>query len=529
MSGADDRVPDWLPRALSRDWRALFFLPRKHPRHLDTTAGLMGDLRALYLARGDVTLLDEGINRGCRELKRAGSRTSVPPDFHAGLAGLLQARYQHGGDPADIEEALRHIRTALERAGTVAPEQSPKLMCNLAFTLRSRFEAAGDFADLSEALDLARRAHQEAPPTLRPKTAYMLSTILAVRFTKLGESADLVEARLLAADVVAQLPDDHPELAAYVAHLAAVEMNVYRRTGDPHAREQAGLHHERLLDRLDTVEAIRPVVVANWSLMLEADIDYLDPAQWLQPGGPSTEREPYVRLARRMLPELQAAARQAEGTAYWSHAMVAVARTYLSIYAAGRRDDDLRSAVAAAAVAVRSTPPDEPDHADARMVAAAVRLASAVRHDTLSDVTAVESHLAAVVHHRLARPAMRVRAARFLTSVRMALQDPAGALAVSRLALDLLPLLVWPGTSRPDREFRLALAADVGRDAAAAALSQGRLADAVEVNEAGRAVLWSGVLSMRADLAGVAAAAPELARELTRVRLALAEDAYVAR
>ncbi|WP_306213491.1 CHAT domain-containing protein [Actinoplanes sp. RD1] len=86
------------------------------------------------------------------------------------------------------------------------------------------------------------------------------------------------------------------------------------------------------------------------------------------------------------------------------------------------------------------------------------------------------------------------------------------------MAVDLLPLVAWPGLPAAERESLLIAGAGLADEAAAAAIEAGRPAEAVELVEAGRAVLWGQWLATRNDLSAVAAVSPELATRLQESR-----------
>ncbi|MBW6435713.1 hypothetical protein KZ829_18385 [Actinoplanes hulinensis] len=494
-----------LPRAAHHYRHALATLPSDHPRRLPVTANLMACLRALFLTSSDRIHLDDAITLGRHQLDQAGPAAQLPLAFHTSLAGVHNARFQYTEDPADLDATLDHLRTAADLAHDTEPGMLPALRSNLAFTLRLRYDTTRDPDNLTEAIDLARRAHRDAPAAVRPKTAYMLSSILMLRHRDFNDSTDLDDALHLATDVVDRTPQDHPEYSGYLAHLATLEVEHHRRTRDPHALERAAAHYERLLDLLDAAPAIRPVVIANWAQILE------------------TTGDTRFALVTRMLPELEAAAEEARGSAHRPGALTALARAHLAVHEIQGTADNLHTAIASADEAIATTPPEHPDHADHALVAAAARITRWADHGDHTDLDRAGTLLTGAANHPTAAPAVRIQAAHALITARTTAGDTAGADHAARQAVDLLPVVAWPGVPRFDQEFRLAQVADVSSDATAAVLAAGHhCGEAVEVNEAGRAVLWAHLLNQRTDLAAVGAAAPHLAAAMARVRRDLA-------
>jgi hypothetical protein len=95
-------------------------------------------------------------------------------------------------------------------------------------------------------------------------------------------------------------------------------------------------------------------------------------------------------------------------------------------------------------------------------------------------------------------------------------------------AVDLLPELAWRGLDRRDQEAWLARTGGVVANAAAWAIESGSAGHAVELLEAGRAVMWSQIAQLGSDLRQLSAVHPELAAELEELRGALrAQDRWL--
>jgi hypothetical protein len=99
--------------------------------------------------------------------------------------------------------------------------------------------------------------------------------------------------------------------------------------------------------------------------------------------------------------------------------------------------------------------------------------------------------------------------------------NPENAAEGYAAAIELLPLVAWHGLDQATREHHLREWAGLASDAAAAAVTAGQLARAVELLEAGRSILWTQALHLREDLAALQAQAPRLAAQLEASRLVL--------
>jgi hypothetical protein len=112
----------------------------------------------------------------------------------------------------------------------------------------------------------------------------------------------------------------------------------------------------------------------------------------------------------------------------------------------------------------------------------------------------------------------RVKAGLTWGRISASTEDWADAADGYSAAIDLFPLLAWRGISRSSRQHLLEDWQMIANDGAACAIAAGDPERALQMLEAGRAVLWSQLLESRADLAMLRSAAPELAAELLQLR-----------
>lgn len=85
----------------------------------------------------------------------------------------------------------------------------------------------------------------------------------------------------------------------------------------------------------------------------------------------------------------------------------------------------------------------------------------------------------------------------------------------------MLPVLGWRSLPFADRARPLRDHPDLAGDAAAASISAGQPDKALELLELGRAVIWSQVLEMRADIDQLGEADSDLAKQLAAIRTQL--------
>ncbi|MFI7068362.1 hypothetical protein ACIBL3_45765 [Kribbella sp. NPDC050124] len=223
------------------------------------------------------------------------------------------------------------------------------------------------------------------------------------------------------------------------------------------------------------------------------------------------------------MPELEAVAEEAEGTALWPWAAIGLARAHLVIFALTGDGTHLQHAERISTADLDRLPADDADHAEYSTIAAQIRLARWSRTEQPADLATATRWLRSTVDHPTAKPLVRLEAARLLAAATIEDRDLQVALSACETAIDpCSPLLPGPasaGTTRSSGCPESPISASRPSPQRCRQTTRG----ALELNDAGRAVIWSGILNRRRDLDAVAAAAPDLAGRLQQVRQAVRE------
>jgi len=486
---------------------------------LVVTANLLTCLRLSYLsAEGTATyLLDEAIDRGRKALGEVPNESVVPLAFWSALGGIHHARHATTGAQAELDQALDCLRKA---ANVASPGDRFKLNVNLALSLAQAYEATGDASHLAEAVERARAAHSDSTGlAFRIKTAYMLSEVLGTRYRALGESADLTEALRLAEWVVEEEPIDHPERSGHLANLAGLEHDLYDRNHDPELRDAGIRHYEEFMTMLDHLPVLRPLFLANWAGSMATVIgERLLPGRLVPDDGLPPPEPEELDLLDRVISELTTAADEPDEQLSWAWASYVLSRLHLIRYWVTMSESDLDESRRIADAVIVRQPATDPDGTDYRIVAAQARLARWMRDSEADDFDGAMDLLKQGVGHVPSKPLRRVEAALLLASAAMERDRPEMALSACGRAVELLQVIAWPGVSRRDREFRLVAAADFGQTALGVGLAAGKPNEALAMSDAGRAVLWAGILNRRTDLSALAVVAPAFAERMQDVR-----------
>jgi hypothetical protein len=176
---------------------------------------------------------------------------------------------------------------------------------------------------------------------------------------------------------------------------------------------------------------------------------------------------------------------------------------------------------------VATTPTNHPDRAGRLSNLGNALRSRFVRVGDLTDLNAAIDGWAEATRSPVAAAATRLTAARQWADTVARRHMPAAAVDAYTEAITLLPLLAWRGISHHDTHHLLSQhAASLARDAAACAISAGRLDLAVELLEAGRGVYWAQLLGTRTDLTALIQVAPDLAEELHTCRMLLEQPTW---
>jgi len=436
---------------------------RKHPQHLASSAGV---LWAGAEISGSLETLDEAIRRYEDVLGGAARPGDVWSAAASRLCGALRFRYELSGDESSLDKAVEIGRLGVAEAHSRRWE----LANSLANALQQRYRRNGDIGDLEEAIELRRNSAALAVGPDRALHASGLGHALGMRFDRLGRPADLIEGVESLRTARELLSSRHVERVGIAVNLAFLVALRYRLMG-------------RRADADEAVTLLRDTLEERGEDHVQRGVLYNGL------GGVLGDR--------------------------------------------ARREHDragLDESVAAHRAAVASTSDSRTNHAIftlnlARSLESRARMepdvAAGARNTTAEDRSAAVGHYRAVAELSTAPVELRVQGARGWGALAHEAADGRGAAVAYRMAVELLPRLAWHGLGRPSREGRLAHANGLSNEAASAALADGRTADAVELLEHGRTILWLHQLALRTERDDLAARNPALARRLDEVQFLL--------
>ncbi|MFD4322423.1 CHAT domain-containing protein [Streptomyces sp. NPDC058548] len=466
-------------------------------------------LRARFRRTGDPADLDRGIGQF-----EAALRITPPGDpsrarYMNNLGNALQVRFERTGDPADLDRAITTAQAAVHATPAGHPDR-PATLANLGNPLRARFELTGDLADLDRAVVIAREVVRDTPSSHPNLGMYLsnLGLVLRIRFDRTGDLADLNQGIITAEEAVHATPADHPDRFVYLNNLGGALRTRFRRTGHLVDLDRGIGHLDAAVLAAPSDHPDRAMHLSNLGEALQirfgrtgdpADLDRaVSTAQAAVDAAPP-DRPDWAAYANNLGGALRARFRQSGDLA------------------------DLAEAIGHLEAAVRAAPPDHPDRAGNLLNLGRARLQRFERTGDRTDLDAAVSAFSEAQDVVSAAPSIRIEAAMGVAQL-LADSEVERAAEAAEAAVRLLPEVTLRRLERSDQQHALSDFAGLAGDAAALALAgswgtrRERATRALQLLEAGRAVLLSLALDARSDLTDLHRKRPELAARFVRLR-----------
>ncbi|SDT80679.1 tetratricopeptide repeat protein [Actinoplanes derwentensis] len=483
---------------------------------LRRATGLPGDARARantynnygtshidrFEFQGDLAVLDLAID-AFEQAADLATGTTAAADVLMNLGNARVTRYEQRGTTADLTAAIGLLEEAVQDTAPDHPVLAERLS-NLGLALSSRFEETGNRLDLDAALEACRRA-AELSDDHAERAAMLgnLGNVLGAVADHSGALLDLDAALTVLAEASATVPPHHPDAARHRNNLGLAWRAHFERTGRPGDLDAAIDAHRDAVARVPQTSPERPGYLSNLGVTLHCryyatgDLGDLDEAAACFESG-LAGLPPGSRDRPSMLGNLGSAltgkARQAGNRSLLDRAVTVLREASAS-------GPDRILATSHLATALLTAGSGEPGFTEA--MTALVRVAGSAA----------------------AAPALRLSAATTAGGAARQAGDLGLAVSAYRMALSLLPLLSGRRLRRADQEFHLGDQAGLAGTAAEAAIRADRPAEALELLEHGRAVMWGHQVALRGAAAVLRVRDPQAADRLEQLRDLLDADA----
>jgi tetratricopeptide (TPR) repeat protein len=473
--------------------RAVALAPAGHPDRARLLTYLSSACRQLFELTGTPAMIEEAAT-----VARAAVAESPSADLRTSALGELGTAltlwHRQAGDIRRLDEAVAALRTA------TAVKPTEVLRSHLASALLDRYLATGDTTALNESITSARQAIADTTPDdpLRPLRKNLLGRMLWHRGDQAGDREALAEAITVLREAAAETPADHMLQLSIHTNLGAAYAVGHHVTGAPDALDAAVAAHQRVVDQVPADHPKRGLYLGNLGASRYAKY-----------------------RATRTTDALDAAIESmlnavADTPAHHLPAVLSnLASMALDRHERTGTTADLELAVSSARRAVDLLPDDHPWRCAALTTLGQAHQAGGRIDEGLRELRQAAEQESAPV-------ATRIDAARLWGDTAHGAGRLDTALVAYSTAVELLPLLSGRELRQADQEQHLARHHGVVGDAAACAVTLGRPERAVELLEAGRAILATQVLENRNDLGELHVRAPELAARLAALREELA-------
>lgn len=416
------------------------------------------------------------------------------------LAARLESRFHHDRTVADFDTTIAAYESAL--TDRQSPAERAYLLTGISSAYWKRYENFGRLPDLEAAVRWGREAVADpsiSSPEDRGDALNSLAIALGRRFLRVGELTDIDEAIVTSRAAVKQMNYPMTRSASATRVLGALSnlrahlVIRYKASRALEDLEEAIMIGQAVAGRAVISSEHLPEALTNLAVTLSYRCDL--------PGGEDF-RDEAIAMGRQAV----AAAPASHPIRPWTLSILA---TILHAHPTERHDLD--DAISLFREAMTTAPPDHPVRVNMMDGLATALLDRFARDRSLVDLDLCIKVSRAVVSVSASDPHDRIHAAK-TWAVGAAIADLWRTAAEGyEAAVSLLPLASWRGGSKLTRERRLASKGSLARDGGAAAIEVERPAQALQMLEAGRTVLWSQLLETRSDLTTLREVAPELA------------------
>ena len=443
--------------------------------------------RLLSRREGSADPLDRAIDIATTMLKA--SAECCPDDlgsrhlFAMELAECLLDRHRHLGDVRDLDDALSHIHVLVKDEEL----EDAHSCCVMGSLHLERYARLGTLDDLDIALYLAMFLQPIADETSLDATTslytrhpdagpavHLLAMSLAERFTVVIDAEELNKAVTYGRKAVEMCPQEHPCYAMYLSSLASLLHQRFVAEDNPADLEEC-------VEKAQTsLSAVRPGCYPFYPPQAVLGLALARLGWCKNDGEQIAEGIRHLKVARKNFsggPHLESRIQQD------------LASALLLKFEDSNAKDDLDDAVRYASSALERAPSDDRSRAGlafdlGRMLTTRYSLAQ-IETDLKRAVDVLRE-----ASSGLGTPSIRLRAATEWAKV-VAARGPADSLEALKIALDILPLVVWSG-HRMVVQYKalISLSADIGPWAAACAISCGQYEDAVSCLESAGATCY---------------------------------------
>jgi tetratricopeptide (TPR) repeat protein len=485
--------------------------PPGHSDHFFSLNNLALFLHTRFEQSGKMEDLEDAIKYLCKALDACLPADTQRASALSNLALAIYARFEQLGNIGDLDEAIKHSREALP----LQPIKNPSRFFsvnNLAFAHLTRFKQSGKMEDLEDAIEYLRKALDICLPgdTQRARALNNLALAIDTRFEQRGNIDDLDEAIKYNREALSLRPAGNSSRFFSVNNLAATLLTSFQSRGQMEDLVHVRAYMREALDLCPPGNIQRATALNNLAHFLHeyfqqlggiADLDdaiaYHEEALGLRPRG---HPDRWISLNQLAL---------ALSTRFKKLCKV----------------NDLKNAIAYHSQAETTLHPDHPKHAVLGPCIASTYLLQYRTNHTREHLTMAFKILERAANHCFAGSKAQLNAALQWVSEARQYQHGSHLRAYSQSLIALDRCLATQLSIESQQEFIATTPKSLALDAAACAITDGKLERAVELLEQGRAIVWARLRGYRHSLEKLFEIDSELAEEFQMLSARLEQHA----
>ena len=436
------------------------------------------------------------------------------PFYLSDHAELLMSRFQRRGDLSDLEDATTLRQASFDLLDKEHPERMWALM-NLALVYHSRFMQTHNSEDLEKAIARHREALHLCPPGHKDKDDLLrnLAYSLTSRFENFGRMDCLEEAISFYRAALCLCPRGHPRRQPSLRGLAdAIHLRCLRTHRTEDLAETINLERESL--RLTPPgHPLRPHMLYNLSVSLETQYNWSG----------ATGDMRYIDEGIQLLYEASKLAKS--GRPHSRHIHQLLAGNLIRRFRHRGADKDIADAIKHYRASISSIPEGNPEVSSLLSNFASNLISIFFQTGNVEHLKESIALSRSAVEYQFSDVHDKLRAAKNWTVAAHFARD-SSAFSAYRKALSLLQRAIDLGpTVKTRHEYisgqNVKYLRSLPMDAASYAIESHAYEEAIEMLEQGRALLWSGMRSLRTPLEHLHEVDKSLADEFTKVSQAL--------
>ncbi|KAF9062589.1 CHAT domain-containing protein [Rhodocollybia butyracea] len=473
---------------------ALELRPAPHPYRPDVLSNLAIALSTRFEEKGGYEDLKESIQCHREALELVPAPYLYWSALLNNLANALFREFELKGDLMKLEESIQWHRQALKLRPAAHPYQHDSLN-NLAAALCTRFEQKGDFENLEESIQYQREALQlrPAPHPRQSESLNSLGKTLHIQFEQKGDFENLEESIQCLKEALELRLAPHPNRPDSLNNLAISLFRQFAQKGDFEILEESIQCHREALELRPAPHPCWPLSLNNLAIALYTRF---------KRRGDFENLEEFIQYHRKAL-ELFPAPHPD-----WSVSLNNLANALFTCFETTGDFEKLEESIASYLLpASPSDPAHIPSpsfiftHLEAAMKAFCVAI------DTLSSSSLAQfsSGLAWATNSHSSHPS---------------------ALEAYEHTIALLPRLATLDLHLQACQDALRRSDGLAHNAASCTISAGSLEQAIEFLEEARGVFWSQLLHLCTPLDHLQSKAPELAKKLRGLSIALEQGSF---